>query len=128
VSSLAAVPAVTGVPLADGQERIAIVPANYGVDDLVRTLEAFDTVVLMKIGSEMPNVLTALERTQLVDKAVFVSRATMPEQRVERDLRQVRDAYGDCFAMVVVAKKQASGVLLGDVPAIERGAIRRVGS
>jgi precorrin-2/cobalt-factor-2 C20-methyltransferase len=127
VSSLAAVPAMTGLPLADGQERIAIVPANYGVDDLVRVLEAFDTVVLMKIGAEMPNVLAALERAGLVEKAVYVSRATMPDQRIERDLRQVSAEYGDCFAMVVVAKREASGVLLGDVPAIERGAVRRVG-
>jgi precorrin-2/cobalt-factor-2 C20-methyltransferase len=128
VSSLAAVPAVAGVPLADGQERIAIVPANYGLDDLVRVLAEFDTVVLMKIGSEMPNVLAALERTGLVDRAVFVSRATMADQRIERDLRAVGDAYGDCFAMVVVAKKQASGVLLGEVPEVERGAVRRLGT
>src|SRR3954468_14831344 len=33
VSSPMAVAAVTGVPLADGLERIAIVPANYGVED-----------------------------------------------------------------------------------------------
>jgi precorrin-2/cobalt-factor-2 C20-methyltransferase len=127
VSSLGAVPAVTGVPLADGQERVAIVPANYGVDDLVRVLETFDTVVLMKIGSEMPNVLAALERTGLVGRAVYASRATMDEERVERDLKQVGDEYGDCFAMVVVAKREASGVLLGQVAAVERGAVRRVG-
>jgi precorrin-2/cobalt-factor-2 C20-methyltransferase len=128
VSSLAGAPAVAHLPLADGQERIAIVPANYGVDDLVGLLETFDTVVLMKIGSEMPNVLAALDRTGLVDKAVYVSRATMEEQRIETDVRLVKQEYGDCFAMVIVAKKQASGVLLGDVPAIQRGAIRRVGS
>jgi precorrin-2/cobalt-factor-2 C20-methyltransferase len=128
VSSLAAVPAVAGVPLADGQERVAIVPANYGIDDLGRVLEAFDTIVLMKIGSEMPNVLAALERAGLVDKAVYVSRATMAEQRIESDLRQVGQEYGDCLAMVVVAKKRASGVLLGEVPEIERGAVRRVGT
>jgi precorrin-2/cobalt-factor-2 C20-methyltransferase len=128
VSSLAAVPAVTGIPLADGQERVAIVPANHGLDDLVRILELFDTVVLMKIGSEMPNVLAALERTGLVDRAVFVSRATMAEERVVRDLRNVGQEYGDCFAMVVVAKKEASGVLMGDAAPIERGALRRVGT
>lgn len=128
VSSLAAVPAIAGVPLADGQERIAIVPANYGVDDLVAVLGAFDTTVLMKIGSEMPNVMQALERAGLTDRAVFVSRATMEDQRIEHDVRAVGDAYGDCFAMVVVAKREASGVLLGDVPAIERGAVTRVGT
>lgn len=116
VSSLGAVPAVAGVPLADGQERVAIVPANYGVDDLAALLAAFDTVVLMKIGSEMPRVLAALERADLVDRAVYVSRATMPDQHVERDLRQVGEHYGDCFAMVVVARREASGVLLGEAP------------
>jgi precorrin-2/cobalt-factor-2 C20-methyltransferase len=134
VSSLAAVPAAAGLALADGQERIAIVPGNYGLDDLTGVLRSFDTVVLMKIGSEMPNVLAALEATDLVDKAVYVAKASMPEQHVERDLRAVMTSagksvskLGDCFAMVVVAKKQASGVLLGHVAEIARGAVNPVG-
>jgi precorrin-2/cobalt-factor-2 C20-methyltransferase len=131
VSSLAAVPAAAGLALADGQERIAIVPANYGLDDLTSLLRSFDTVVLMKIGSEMPNVLAALEATDLLDKAVYVSKASMAEQYVERDLRAVMGKpglkLGDCFAMVVVAKKQHNGVLLGDVAEIARGAINPVG-
>ena len=32
VSSLAAVAAATGQALADGQERVAIIPASYGLD------------------------------------------------------------------------------------------------
>ncbi|HVR64626.1 MAG TPA: precorrin-2 C(20)-methyltransferase [Polyangia bacterium] len=127
VSSITAVPSVIGVPLADGQERVAVVPANYGVDDLVGVLQAFDTVVLMKIGSEMPNVLAALERTGLVDRAVYVSKATMAEERVERDLRRAQSAYGDCFGMVVVARKERSGVLAGEAAPVARGAVRPVG-
>jgi precorrin-2/cobalt-factor-2 C20-methyltransferase len=114
VSSPLAVAAVTGVPLADGQERIAIVPANYGVDDLDRVLAMFDTIVLMKIGPEMPAIVAALERAQLLDRAVYVSRATMKEQRIVRDLRTIEAERGDCFAMVVVAKKERAGVLMGD--------------
>ena len=128
VSAITAVPAVIGVPLADGQERIAVVPANYGVDDLVDVLRSFDTVVLMKIGSEMPNVLAALERAGLTDRAVYVSKATMPEQRIERDLRKVAGEYGDCFGMVVVARKDRSGVLAGDVAEVGRGAVNPVGA
>jgi hypothetical protein len=37
----------------------------------------------------------------------------MREQRVVRDLREVSSERGDCFAMVVVAKKQRNGVLAG---------------
>lgn len=115
VSSIAAVPSVTGIPLADGQERIAIVPANYGVEGLSAVLEQFDTTILMKIGSEMPQVLAEIEKAGLADKAVFVSRATMPDQRIVRDIRVSGGEYGDCFAMAIVAKKERSGVLAGDV-------------
>jgi len=120
VSSIAAVPAVTGIPIADGQECVAIVPANYGAADLARVFATFDTTILMKIGSEMPRVIEALERAGLADKAVYVSKATMSEQRIVRDVRQVREEHGDCFAMIVVAKKERSGVLVGDVPFAER--------
>jgi precorrin-2/cobalt-factor-2 C20-methyltransferase len=123
VSSLAAVPAVSGVPLADGQERIAIVPAAYGVDDLDDLLERFDTIVLMKIGPEMPRVVAALERARLLDRAVYVSRATMAEQRIVRDLHAVAGERGDCFAMVVIAKKERAGLL---VPALDSARLQLV--
>jgi precorrin-2/cobalt-factor-2 C20-methyltransferase len=116
VSSITAVPAVTGVPLADGQERIAIVPATYGLTDLEALLAQFDTVVLMKIGPEMPRIVAALEVAGLLSRAVYVARATMPEQRIERDLRAVTPGRQDCFAMVVVSRKERSGVLAGAVP------------
>ncbi|HLJ87097.1 MAG TPA: precorrin-2 C(20)-methyltransferase [Candidatus Angelobacter sp.] len=114
VSSIAAVPAVTGIPLADGQERIAILPATYGISDLSRILEEFDTVILMKIGREMPFVIAELEQAGLVDKAVYVSRATMPDQRIVRDIRSSSTEYGDCFAMAIVSKKSRSRAIAGD--------------
>lgn len=116
VSSVLAVPSVTGVPLADGQERIAILPATYGVGDLDAILRSFDTIVLMKIGPEMPAIIAALEHASLLDRAIYVAKATMAGQRVVRDLRTVEAERGDCFAMVVIAKKERAGVLLGPRP------------
>ena len=116
VSSITAVPSVTGVPLADGQERIAIIPATYGLADLSDLLRAFDTVVLMKIGPEMPRIIAALEDHGLLDRAVYVAKATMAEQRVVRDLRALPPGREDCFAMVIVSRKERNGVLAGAVP------------
>lgn len=116
VSSIAAVPATTGVPLADGQERIAIVPATYGLEDLDELLARFDTTVLMKIGTELPRIVEALRRARLLDRAVYVSRATMREQRIVRDLGAMAPERGDCFAMVIVSRKERSGALAGVVP------------
>jgi precorrin-2/cobalt-factor-2 C20-methyltransferase len=68
----------------------------------------------------MPKVVAALERTGLTEKAVYVAKATMREQRIVRDVREVRCERGDCFAMVVVTRKERSGVLAGYVsPAAE---------
>lgn len=121
VSSITAVPAVTGVPLADGQERIAIIPATYGVADLRDLLERFDTIVLMKLGGELARIVETVAHAGLLGRAVYVSKATMPEQRIARDLRAVEIERGDCFAMVIVSRKERSGVLAGTVPLREVG-------
>jgi precorrin-2/cobalt-factor-2 C20-methyltransferase len=113
VTSITAVAGVGGVPLADGQERIAILPATYGVDDLVEVLRGFDTVVLMKLGGAMPAITAALAQTGLTDRAFFVSKATMAEERVVRDVAAVADDAGGCFAMMIVRSGRRSGRLLG---------------
>jgi precorrin-2/cobalt-factor-2 C20-methyltransferase len=113
VSSITAVAARGGVSLADGHERVAIVPATYGVDDLVDLLERFDTVVLMKLGGEMPTILAALERTGLTERAFFVSKATMAEERVVPDVRALGGEHGGCFAMMIVKRRDRAGRLVG---------------
>jgi precorrin-2/cobalt-factor-2 C20-methyltransferase len=114
VTSVTAVPAAAGIALADGRERIAIVPAAYGIEDADELLRKFDTVVFMKIGPEMGRVVEALERHGLIDRAVYVAKATMRGERIVRDVRDVKGERGDCFAMVVVARKERSGILFGE--------------
>jgi precorrin-2/cobalt-factor-2 C20-methyltransferase len=114
VTSVTAVPAVAGVALADGRERLAILPAAYDLADLDRVLASFDTVVFMKIGPNLKEVVAAIERAGLGDRAVYVSRATMPEQRVVRDLRALEGASGDCFAMLIVTRRVRHGSMGGD--------------
>jgi precorrin-2/cobalt-factor-2 C20-methyltransferase len=116
ITSVTAVPAVAGLALADGQERVAIVPAAYGVEDAAELLRKFDTVVFMKIGGEMSALVAAVEREGLLDRAVYVAKATMRDQRIVRDIRQVTAERGDCFAMVIVTRAERCGVLMGDVP------------
>lgn len=114
VTSVTAVPAVAGMAMADGRERIAIVPAAYGVDDADDLFRKFDTVVFMKMGPQLGQVVAALERNGLIDRAVYVAKATMNGERVVRDVREVAGERGDCFAMIVVAQKRRSGALFGE--------------
>jgi precorrin-2/cobalt-factor-2 C20-methyltransferase len=93
---------------------VAILPAGWEDGELDRVLASFDTVVLMRIGPRMPEVVAAVARAGLLDRAVYVRRATMTDEVVERDLRRVQDERGDCFAMVVVARRARSGAMGGE--------------
>ncbi len=44
----------------------------------------------MKVGQRLEKVLDELERRNLLEQAVFVSHAGMPQQRVETNLRRLR--------------------------------------
>jgi precorrin-2/cobalt-factor-2 C20-methyltransferase len=116
VTSISAVPATLGLPLADGQERIAIVPVTYGVDDLRDIIQKFDSIVLMKVTKQLPTILEALEAENLLDRAYYVERATTDQQRIVRDITSLKDDKCVYFSMIIIAKKQRSGVLAGDRP------------
>lgn len=113
VSSISAVPIVAGMAVADGEERIAVIPASYGIEDLRTILKTFDTILLMKVSSVMPQVVEAIEAEGLLDSAVYVSRATMKQQKIIRDIVAIKNDRCDYFSMVVVCKKSRSGILEG---------------
>jgi precorrin-2/cobalt-factor-2 C20-methyltransferase len=113
VSSLSAVPVVADMPIADGEERIAVIPASYNTGDLRAILKTFDTVLLLKVSSVMPKVVEAIEAEGLLGRAVYVSKATMPQQKIVRDIASIKNDRCDYFSMVVVCKKDRSGILEG---------------
>jgi precorrin-2/cobalt-factor-2 C20-methyltransferase len=114
VSSLTAVPMSILTPIADGQERVAVLPASYGLADLPRLLDEFDTLLLMKVSSVMPELCRILEDKGLIDRAIYVSKATTPQQKIVRDLRTIKNDRCDYFSMVVVSRRARAGVLRGE--------------
>lgn len=113
VSSFTAVPAVIQTTIADGQERVAVVPASYGLEELPEILRLFDTVLLMKVSSVMPELVRVLQACGLLDNSVYVSKATMEHQNVVTDLKSIQNDKCDYFSMVMVKKQDRSGVLEG---------------
>ncbi len=104
ISSITAAAARAGLSLGLGNERIAVLPANY-LDSLQETLERFDTVVLMKVNKVYEAVRDLLVRMQLTAGAVYVARAGMEDERIVRDIRQVRSDDLDYFSLVIVRKR-----------------------
>jgi precorrin-2/cobalt-factor-2 C20-methyltransferase len=104
VASFTAAAAVAGMPLAIGDERIAIVPVVRGHAGLMETLCRFDTVVFLKVSTAFETLLDALDATGRIDEATWVRRAGWPEQQIERDLRRLRGKRPDYFSLVIVRK------------------------
>lgn len=84
VTSFAASAARAQIPLSTTSDRVAILPASYETDaaQLRQLLADFDTVILMKVGRVLPQILEALAEMNLLDSTVYAERVGMPEERI----------------------------------------------
>lgn len=90
ITSFSASAALTRFPLGEGKEPITIIPTD---DDLSPAREAIlrgGTVVLMKIGHRLPAILELLEEVGALESAVLVQKAGQADERIERNLRELR--------------------------------------
>ncbi|MBI2875398.1 MAG: precorrin-2 C(20)-methyltransferase [Candidatus Tectomicrobia bacterium] len=104
VSSLHAASAVASLPLGVAGERIAILPATGDRAALRRTLEEFDTIVLLKVSQALDEVVALLETLGLKEKAVFVQKCGMAGERVIRELDRLGGEKVDYFSLLIVSK------------------------
>jgi len=90
ITSYSAVAALTDFALGEGKEPVTIVPTADDLTAVRKALQTGGTIVLMKIGKRLADILDILEEAGAIDDAVFVARAGLPDQRVEIDLRKLR--------------------------------------
>ena len=95
VTAFSAAAALANRPVGEGKQLVTIVPASDDLRPFLTALDGGGTVVLMKIGQRLEKVLDELEERNLLDQAVFVSYAGMPQQRVETDVRRLRALAAD---------------------------------
>jgi len=103
VSSIMASAARAGIYLGIADERIAVLPANY-MSNLSDTLQRFDTVVLMKVNRVFGQIRQKLDEMQLTDKAIYVARAGMEDEKIFHNLKEVTDNDLNYFSLVIVKK------------------------
>lgn len=109
VSSINASAAVAGLSLGLGDDKIAIMPANY-LEDLEEVLVRFSTVVLMKVYRVFDEVVAILSDKGLLEQATYVSKAGMEEERICTDLRAMKKEELDYFSLIIVRKQREKRV------------------
>lgn len=103
VSSINAASARAKMSLGLADERIAILPANYVVH-LKETLQQFDTVILMKVSMVFGDILKALTDMGILNRATYISRAGMEDEKIFKDIKDVKAEDLNYFSMVIVKR------------------------
>jgi precorrin-2/cobalt-factor-2 C20-methyltransferase len=106
VTSVSAAAARAGLPLAVLDERIAIVPAAYGLERLPALLEEFATVVLLKAPAGIDRLPAALAAVPGV-RAVYAEQVGTPAERVVEDLAALCGQELSYFSLVLLRREQA---------------------
>lgn len=104
ITSLAAAAARINLPLAEGEERLTIVPALRDVEELRGILAESSNVVLMKVSRQFPEIVRVLEEEGRLKDAVMVTRCGQPQERIIQDLRQVAGEKVDYMSLIIIKK------------------------
>ena len=81
VPAFAAATAAAAEPLVRQTDVLTILPGTLPEPELARRLADTDGAIIMKLGRTFPAVRSALEQAGRLDGALYVERASMPEQR-----------------------------------------------
>jgi precorrin-2/cobalt-factor-2 C20-methyltransferase len=102
ITAFSAAAALTDFPVGEAKEPVVIVPTTDDLEDVKRALSMGGTVVLMKIGKRLRQILELMEERGLLERGVFVSHAGMEGERVETDLRRLRGERAEAGYLSII--------------------------
>ncbi|MPQ98100.1 precorrin-2 C(20)-methyltransferase [Modestobacter sp. I12A-02628] len=81
VTSVSGAAAAVGRPLVERDEVLTVLPGTMDADELAEWLATTDSAAVMKLGRTFPAVREAFDRAGVLDRALYVERATSDRQR-----------------------------------------------
>jgi precorrin-2/cobalt-factor-2 C20-methyltransferase len=109
VSSTLAAAARVGVPVANLGERVAIVPAAYGLQCLPDLLGQCETVFLIKVHCVFDELLDLLGRLPTSVRTWYLEKVGTAEERVITDLSTLRGRKPPYFSLVILRQDGSYG-------------------
>jgi len=82
IPAFAAATAASATSLVKQTGVLTVLPGTLPVPELARRLADTDAAIIMKLGRTFPGVVDALRQAGRLDGAIYLERASMPEQRV----------------------------------------------
>ena len=101
VTAMAGCWSLAGLPLAQGDDVLSVLPGTLDEAELERRLRDADAAVVMKLGRNLPKVRRALAAAGRLGSAVYVERGTM-DGGASMPLRDKPDDLAPYFSLVLV--------------------------
>ncbi|RAK19555.1 precorrin-2/cobalt-factor-2 C20-methyltransferase [Anoxybacillus vitaminiphilus] len=103
VSSVNGAAARLGLPLADGDEHIAIVPARDDYETMKKVIQENDCVIFLKVAKVIDLIMKILRELDLLHKASVITKATSDEEIIWK-LEDIEGAELEYLTLMVVRK------------------------
>jgi precorrin-2 C20-methyltransferase/precorrin-3B C17-methyltransferase len=108
VPAFVAATAAAASPLVRQTDVLTVLPGTMPEPELARRLADTDAAIIMKLGRTFPAVRRALEAAGRLDHALYVERASMPEQRWA-PVAEVDPDSVPYFSLIVVTGDSLNG-------------------
>ena len=89
------------VPIAMGDASISIIMGIQDEKDIIKSLKASQTAVIMKIGTHLKKVESALKKTNSFNRAIIVEKATMIDEKIV-PLKNYKEKKTPYFSIILV--------------------------
>lgn len=107
ISSINAAAAQVPLPLVESEEKMAVVPATAGIEQIAAALARFETVVLLKVKPLYADIMELLRQTGRQGSTVFVERVASPRQIILTDFVEI-SAYSPDYLSLLIVKQPCS--------------------
>lgn len=102
VTSITTCAARAGMPLAARNERLTVLPGPLPEEELRARIEGAESVAIMKVGRHLAKICGVIDALGLTDRAVYVERASLPEE-VVLPLKEAPEK-APYFSMILLTK------------------------
>lgn len=106
VPSFCAAAAAAVYPLAKGDERIALFSWNETEPPSPSLLAEFDSVVLLKVASGLPQAVTALRQAGMLEQSLLVSNCGRSAEEISSDLEGAARREAPPYLSLILARRR----------------------
>lgn len=102
ISSIFASASVAALPLVEADEKMIVVPATAGIEQIKSALDGSETVVLLKVKPLYPAILDLLKSSGREQRVVFVERVGSSRQKVLTNFAEISAHSPDYLSLMII--------------------------